>query len=161
MPTVRMMNESYYNLDAVDNLIRYIARSAIRVGSSTVSHDPREAIYQMKLVKKVFQKEGGRQCRHFIVAFGEEDLLTPEEIWALAPSIGIYYELRYQTFWGLHRSKEGIWHLHFAVNSVGYSDGRMYSEGVGDFHRLKEYNIQSLLPELEVTAHYLPSGAEG
>ena len=160
MPVLRGLNESYYNLDAVENLVWYIARSAFRVGSTTVSHGPKEAIYQMKLVKRVFQKEGGRQCRHFILSFGEDDLLTPEEIWELAPMVAAYYETRYQVFWGLHQSEKGIWHLHFAANSVSYIDGRMYSGGVGDFYGLKEY-IQSLLPEQKVTAHYLPSGAGG
>ena len=37
-------------------------------------------------------------------------------------------------------------HLHFAVNTVAYTDGKMYAEGVSDWHGLRGY-IQGLMPK--------------
>ncbi len=111
---------------------------------------------QMQQVKRVFHKEGGRQIRHFLLAFGVDDPLGSDEIWALAPLVAAYYEPQYQIFWGLH-CHEGLWHMHFAFNSVSYVDGRMYSEGVEDFARLSDH-VQALLPGMRLVRQYEPSG---
>ena len=159
MPVLKYLNEGYTNADAVSRLVFYIASSAHAMGSNTTSTCPKEIVWQMQQVKRAFHKEEGRQIRHFILVFGVDDPLDPEDIWRLAPMVAAYYEPRYQIFWGLHCG-EGLWHLHFAFNSVSYVDGLMYSEGVEDFSRLSAH-IQALLPGLQLVRQYEPSGKRG
>ena len=59
-------------------------------------------------------------------------------------SHGAYYR-DYQSVYGLHEDTAHQ-HLHFAVNTVSFETGKMYSEGVSDWHCLRGY-IQGLLPK--------------
>ena len=67
-----------------------------------------------------------------------------EEAMRLGFSICSYYR-NYQSLYGLHVDTEHL-HLHFAVITVAYTDGKMYAEGLSDWHMLRGY-IQGLLPK--------------
>ena len=58
MPLLKILNESYRNEDALENLIYYVCRSG-HVGG--VGVDPEYALMQMSLVKRLWHKEAGRQ----------------------------------------------------------------------------------------------------
>ena len=47
--------------------------------------------------------------------------------------------------YGVHHDTLHI-HIHFAVNTVSYIDGRMYSGSWGDYAELRDF-IQDLMPE--------------
>lgn len=153
MPYLKIMNEAYCNPDAVDNVILYItqakqnpnARDVMYIGSATCFIEPDECIKQMKYIKMIWGKTKGRQIRHFILSFSHQnEYISPEELIQLGKEIAIYYELYYQTIWAIHTRPN--YHIHFAVNTVSYQDGRMYREGREDLERLAEY-IRGLLPD--------------
>ena len=62
MPLLKILNESYRNGDALENLIHYVCRNG-HVGG--VGVDPEYALMQMSLVKCLWHKEAGRQVWHF------------------------------------------------------------------------------------------------
>ena len=146
MPLIKMINNSYSNKGALHNVLSYIIRNASIYGGLAV--DPDYAEFQMQLVKELFYKTEGRQVRHFIVAFDEYEDVDLGGIYQLAQKIALYYANRYQIIFGIHMNTENI-HIHFALNTVSYIDGRMYREGFGDGLKLKAH-ILALLPNMTI-----------
>lgn len=110
--------------------------------------DSEHAVEQMMLVKRIWNKTGGRQVRHFIVFFGFEEFLSPEECLAYGYQIAAYYADRFQIVFGIHYDAKNL-HLHFAFNSVSYLDGKMYSGGYMDYLGLLNH-IQVCMPQWRV-----------
>lgn len=147
MAYLKMMNESYFNQDAVENVIYYITGHSLYTGSATTSIVPGECIFQMYQIKALYGKMGGRQIRHFILSFNSAyECIAFEELQLLGAQIASYYDMTYQVIWAIHKSKNQHWHIHFAVNTVSYIDGRMYREGYKDLINLAAF-ISNLLPD--------------
>ena len=63
MPLLKIVDESYFNEDAMVRVINYVCRSGY-IGGLGVN--PECAALQMSLVKHVWYKPEGRQIRHFL-----------------------------------------------------------------------------------------------
>lgn len=145
MPTLKILNESYSNEDALEHLINYVCRSGHTGGTGL---DPEYALMYMSAVKQMWHKTDGRQARHFILSFACDEDLTYDEMTAVAYAVAGYYADRFQVVFGLHFDTDSP-HIHFAMNSVSFMDGRMYSEGYADLVAFRDY-IQGLMPQWEV-----------
>lgn len=153
MPLLKVLNESYRNEDALENLIYYVCRSG-HVGG--VGVDPEYARMQMSMVKRLWHKETGRQAWHFILAFAPNEDVTYEEAMAIGYAVAGHYGERYQIVFGLHFDTNYL-HLHFAGNTVSFVDGQMRSEGYADFAAFRNY-VQSLMPQWDVKLVVAHSG---
>lgn len=153
MPLLKVLNESYRNEDALENLIYYVCRSG-HVGG--VGVDPEYARMQMSMVKRLWHKETGRQAWHFILAFAPNEDVTYEEAMAIGYAVAGYYGEWYQIVFGLHFDTNYL-HLHFAGNTVSFVDGQMRSEGYADFAAFRNY-VQSLMPQWDVKLVVAHSG---
>lgn len=142
MPKLKLLNESYYGEGTLKRVVDYVTRLAI-VGGINV--DPDHAVSQMLLIKKIWHKQGGRQVRHFILSFADNEALTIDEAMDYGQQIAMYYGRNYQIVYGVHYDTNHL-HLHFAFNSVSFVDGKMYSGGRSDMFALRLY-IQSLMPQ--------------
>lgn len=142
MPILKIKNESYMNADAISNLIQYIQRLGYSGGLAV---DLENAAEQMQLVKELWYKTEGRQARHFIVSFSDNEPLEPSDALEYGYSIARYYSGRFQIVFNVHTNTDHI-HLHFVMNTVSYLDGQKYSEGRGDYVKFRDY-IQSLMPD--------------
>lgn len=143
MPMLIMMNKSYSDDEALADIVSYITRGGYGYcGGYGV--DPRYAAEQMQMVKELWGKNRGRRVRHFILSFDKSEHISYEKAMQIGFAICRYYA-DYQSVYGLHTDTDHL-HLHFAVNSVSYRTGKMYAEGLSDWHRLRGY-IQGLLPQ--------------
>ena len=143
MPILIVMNKPYNDDKALRTVVDYVARGGYGYcGGYAVN--PRYAFEEMQLVKNLWGKDHGRRIRHFILSFGKGEHVGYEAAMRLGFSICSYYR-NYQSLYGLHVDTEHL-HLHFAVNTVAYTDGKMYAEGLSDWHMLRGY-IQGLLPK--------------
>ena len=84
--------------------------------------NPRYAFEEMQLVKSLWGRDHSRRIRHFILSFGNRN---------------------FKSLYGPHADTEHL-HLHPAVNTVAYTDEKIYAEGLSDWRMLREY-IQGLL----------------
>lgn len=140
MCIVKMVDESYLNYSSVFNLVNYALtdkRTHRRVrfyGGYNVEIDRADS--QMVLVKKYYQKDGGREVRHFVVSFDED--ISPYDAWILGWRIAAYYADRYQIVFGVHEDTDNI-HIHFVFNTVSFADGRKFSSDYYEISRLKSY----------------------
>ncbi len=138
MGILKIVDKSYKTKEAFYNLLTYIARKSVYCNGYGTSLASVDAVYcEFDKVKAWWgkQEEGRRQVRHFIVSFRPEEFLV-EEILPIAWQIAGYYGARYQVFYGLHIDTDYP-HVHFAVNTVSYVDGKMLSEGGKEFYELK------------------------
>ncbi|MCH5256767.1 MAG: relaxase/mobilization nuclease domain-containing protein [Lachnospiraceae bacterium] len=145
MPVVIIKNEGYKRKEDLFNLICYIAEGSEVVSGYGITLDSIDSVIrEFEYVKRQWNKaeEGRRQARHFIVSF-EKDEFPLNTIIEIAWRIGALYGYRFQVFYGIHTETEHT-HIHFALNTVSFMDGKMISEGPPDLEILKN-NIMAIL----------------
>jgi hypothetical protein len=143
MPVLIMMNKRYNDDEALETVVRYVLRTGCGYcGGYGV--DMNYPVQQMQQVKVLWGKDHGRRVRHFILSFKKLETIGYEQLMRLGFEICKYYS-DYQSVYGLHTDTDHL-HLHFAVNTVSYKDGKMYAGGLSDWYRLQGY-IQGLLPQ--------------
>ena len=133
------MNKPYYDENALPWVVDYVCKGGIYSG---IAVDPEYSVEQMLLVKQLWHKTKGRQVRHFFLTFGPTEDVTIDEAMEYGCKIAEYYGDRFQIVFGVHLDTGHI-HLHFAFNTVSYVDGKMYSEGYGDWLKFRDY-VKSL-----------------
>lgn len=139
MASVKIVQESYNTKNHMNNLIYYIERKAdFCCGYGISMKNATSVIDEFERIKEAWFKseDGRRQVRHLIVSFadGEVDL---DEAVKIAWDIAEYYGQRYQVFYGIHNDTDNI-HIHFAINTVSFIDGKMLSEGYTELMLIKE-----------------------
>lgn len=137
MAFLKAINSSYINRNAVENLIYYIdTRSEMTGGWGVSMASPDAVISEFKAVKRFWNKEGGRQIKHFIFSWDNQKYrFGIQQMQYLASRVTLCFQLRYQVFWGIHLDTDKP-HVHIAVNTVSYVDGKMMCIGYEDLHRL-------------------------
>lgn len=142
MPILKIKNKPYRDDKALATVVNYVLNTSC-VGGLFV--DPNHAVEQMRLVKQLWYKTEGRQVRHFYVSFSDSEGVSIDEAFEYGYKIARYYADRFQIVFGVHHDTLHI-HIHFAVNTVSYIDGRMYSGSWGNYAELRDF-IQDLMPE--------------
>lgn len=143
MPVLIMMNKPYDDDDALETVVQYVLRPGYGY-CGAYGVDLNDAVFQMQRVKELWGKDHGRRVRHFILSFQRSEQVGYEQAMGLGFEICQYYA-DYQSVYGIHYDTEHT-HLHFAVNTVSYRNGKMYAEGVADWYRLRGY-VQGLMPQ--------------
>ena len=144
MPIIKFVNEGYKEKRDMLNLLSYIAERADIVSGFGINTYTVESIFcSFEFVKRYWHKaeEGRRQVRHLIVSFDDSEMPL-DTINDFAWKIGALYGNRYQVFYGIHTDKKYP-HVHYVINTVSFVDGLMFSEGYGDFMKLKN-NIATI-----------------
>lgn len=137
MAVVKFVNESYKKKTDMLHLLDYIERSADFASGFGISINCTERVfYEFECVKKYWNKEEGRrQVRHLVVSF-KNSILSFDSVCEIAWKIGSLYGDRYQVYFGVHTDTD-YFHVHFAINTVNFINGMMFSEGYGDLINLK------------------------
>lgn len=141
MAIIKIVQKSYLTKESMHNLICYIERGADFCSGFGISmKDTESVISEFETIKFVWSKseEGRRQVRHLVVSFSDrEEQNVMDIIEKIAWEIAGYYGQSYQVFYGIHNNSMHL-HIHFAINTVSFIDGKMLSEGHEDFNNLKE-----------------------
>ena len=143
MSVLKMMNKPYNDNMALRNVVTYVLDPGYGfIGGYAV--DAYNAIAQMQYIKEIWYKNKGRRIRHFILSFDRSEYIEIDDALVLGYKICQYYQ-EYQSVYGVHTDTDNL-HIHFAVNTVSFIDGKMYSGGMSDWYKLCKY-IQSLIPK--------------
>ncbi len=132
-------------MEDLKNLLDYVSKKGYFFGLGVC---PDWAFSQMILVKNLWNKVDGRQCRHMVVSFASYEDVTFNEAVCYGAQIASYYANRYQIVYGLHLDTDNI-HLHLVMNSVSYRDGKKYSGGLEDYCRFRDH-VQGVIPNWNV-----------
>lgn len=145
MPILKFVNEDYSNPGAFGRVCNYIFsanKTPYRlIGGVGVVVEDFE--YEMLMVKKAYDKMGGRQLRHFIVSFSDSECIMAHGAYQLGFQIAQYYGDKYQIVFAVHQDEPQI-HIHFLFNTVSYVNGFMYAEGNSDYWKLS-HHINTLM----------------
>lgn len=115
--------------------------------------DVNHAAEQMHFVKEAWNAVDGRQMYHFIVSFCDKELysIDIDDAIGLAESICNYLGDERQIIYGIHLDTDNL-HIHFAMNTVSYRDGRRYAANRGNDIQLARFIEQKC--EMKITVIY-------
>lgn len=119
---IRLNNKSYKNLDAIDKVYKYMtqpSKAGGMVGGFNVI--PEHAVYMMKAVKQIYNKEGGRQLLHIILSFPPGVAVADEAMFDISSYIASYFR-NHQVVFSIHSDTNHM-HSHFMVNTISFADG--------------------------------------
>lgn len=99
------------------------------------------ALEQMQEIKGVYGKEGGRECKHYVLSFAPNEINKENAIEYAERFAEKCFGDRFQAFVGLHtQSESGVLHAHIIVNSVSHIDGYKIQLEKQDLERFKDIN---------------------
>lgn len=150
-------NTAYYkNEDAVEKVLRYISRTRwnenrvsdlICIGGAGIDISaPIEEIIREFLTIQIFYKiddRKGRRLIHLTYSFSDDEFnIRLNRNYALvnliARNISAYYfAMGFQVFYGVHDDATKHTHIHFAISSINYLDGKKYHAGGESFKEMQ------------------------
>lgn len=99
------------------------------------------ALEQMQETKRVYDKEGGRECKHYVLSFAPGEISKENAIEYAEKFADRCFGDRFQVFVGLHtRSESGVLHAHIIVNSVSHVDGYKIQLRKQNLEQFKDIN---------------------
>ena len=135
--------------NSVKCLIDYITDpEAIAPGyiyGGAVSNDPETAIIEMQQIQRDFGKESGVRMRHSVLAFSPREAITYRQVGVIAREAIRYYSPKYQILAAVHDNRQHA-HIHFAMNTVSYLDGRKYPGTKQDLYGFVKFLNQIVRP---------------
>lgn len=161
MVVVKIMPNSYMDKNAVADLIHYALtdkgtgecvryRGSLGVDSCSAER----MVGQFQIVKRAFDKTGGRQVRHLIVSFSDDENMGPFCTYAIGFKIAEYFGDCYQVVFGVHEDSARL-HIHLIINTVSYIDGKMYSKGPNEAKELEQY-INGIVRSFKAVYEVIP-----
>lgn len=146
MPIFKAIDKPGKNIKIV---INYIAKDAKKEKDETLfmgincADNPNIAAYQMQQTKAYYNKMNGRQYKHYVLSFAENEIsLDKAKTYSKELAQQCFGE-RYEVAVGIHtNSKGGKIHAHFVVNSVSFVDGRKLHFAKNDLENFKRINDQ-------------------
>lgn len=149
MPIIVNKLGEHRNEKAVEYLIYYMASSqyaGCAGGRGIVSVWPEQVVADFNFVKNAYDKEDRKRVGHIIIGTNEKEQIIGPELVEIAEYVSAYlYQKGFQSFYVIHRgsdAKSDYLHLHMAVNTINFLDGKRYYETYGNASDLK--NVLSM-----------------
>ena len=125
---LKIVPNTYDNLDAVNNTITYVSSHTIENGYNGIgcSPVPENAISDFYRTKTIFQKNNSSQVRHIIIAFTPSTFIKAN-IYNIAWDIAYFFYLAgFQVFYGIHELQNSL-HIHIIHNTINFINGNRYA----------------------------------
>ena len=150
---------NYKNMNAVDNLIRYITRTrqdesrfdelkywnAIGFDNTDVSI----VIQQFTHVQSIMRDHTIRKAYHFTYSPDQNEKRLINKDYCLAALIAynqalLFYNAGFQTVVAVHDTIDGNLHFHFVLNSVNYINGKMFHFSISEDQSILEASMTTV-----------------
>ena len=150
MIVFKEINNSYSDIGSVYDVPHYIFRDKSESGyvMNTYSGglhiiDICNTSNEFMMVKRYFGKLFGRQIKHFVVSFDNDDRswITPRLAYEIGVKICQYYFGSNQIVFSVHTNEDNL-HIHFCVNTVSFVDGRKLHEGFEELRALQKHCVK-------------------
>ena len=126
MAIIKVIKKSGKTAGALRAVLEYVGKKAEFSFGINCSDNHKQVFTQFMETKKFFEKEGGRQYRHYIQSFAPGEIEKDKVL-----SLGIQWAEKvfkgYEVFIVTHTDKEHL-HNHIIINSVNYIDGKKFQE---------------------------------
>lgn len=132
---------------SIKTAINYAAKDAKKEKDETLfcgincADNPAFATYQMAKTKELYNKTDGRQYKHYVLSFADNEInVNNAKSYAKELAQQCFGE-RFEVAVGLHvNSAGGKIHAHFIVNSVSFADGKKLHFSKQDLENFKHIN---------------------
>lgn len=144
---IKAVSEPYKRKSDMEKLMWYIAgdcpgkEKTRYVGAEGVSLKPDKAARQMQKIQRAYKKTTGRRIAHYVVSFPSAVEDANAVKLAAVNIVGDIFR-GHQVYYGVHEDKDNL-HIHFAINTVSYMDGRKWHLDNMEFRRLRERIIET------------------
>lgn len=110
--------------------------------------DPNCAAQEMQLLQRLYHKESGVRIRHWVVSFSPKEINraahnrncdSQQLLWNIGGLLAEYYKNTYQVVWGVHLDKPNNPHIHFAMSTVSFVNGKKYGGTIAEYSDYIEY----------------------
>lgn len=145
MPIIVNKVGAHRNEDALSRVVYYIMTSDyFEIGNcrGVWEYSPLGIISGFDFVKGMYDKTDGKQVAHLIIGTKHEGMIGDELIEAGEAALDYLYGSGFQCCYGFHRGSAedpGYLHLHMAVNTVNFRDGKRFYESYNAVSGLKNY----------------------
>lgn len=144
MPIFKAIDKPGKNIKIV---INYIAKDAKKEKDETLfmgincADNPNIAAYQMQQTKAYYNKMNGRQYKHYVLSFADNEINVDDAKNYAKELAQKCFGNRFEVAVGLHVNSAGKKiHAHFAVNSVSFVDGKKLHFSKQDLNNFKHIN---------------------
>lgn len=126
---------------SISHVINYVAdknkTNEELMSGKDCSSNSDQAIEDMETTKALYNKEDGRQYKHFVQSFSPDDDLTPQKAHEIGKEWAEKNFKGYEVFIATHTDKDHL-HNHFVINAVNFETGEKYRQSRKDLARYKE-----------------------
>ena len=144
MPIFKAIDKPGKNIKIV---INYIAKDAKKEKDETLfmgincADNPNIAAYQMQQTKAYYNKMNGRQYKHYVLSFADNEINVDNAKNYAKELAQKCFGDHFEVAVGLHvNSAGGKIHAHFVVNSVSFVDGKKLHFSKNDLNNFKNFN---------------------
>ena len=131
MAIIKVVKRSGKTVGSLKAVLEYVGKKAEFSFGINCSDNHKQVFTQFMETKKFFEKEEGRQYRHYIQSFAPGEIEKDKVL-----SLGIQWAEKvfkgYEVFIVTHADKEHL-HNHIVINSVNYIDGKKFQERKNEF----------------------------
>ncbi|MDE7019371.1 MAG: relaxase/mobilization nuclease domain-containing protein [Lachnospiraceae bacterium] len=167
--TVHYRNKNYSNPDAVENLIRYVTRTrekesrgndllAYGAVGTDYFHSSDVMVRQFEYVQNVYgiKSRHGRRMYHEVLNLKDWEAerldCALEWLWRVGMECcKVYYMMGHQAVFAVHWEAEKRCHIHFAVNSINFRDGRKWHSSLAEIKQ-REMVFNDILRKYQIMA---------
>ena len=145
MPIIVNKVGAHRNGDALSRVVYYMMTSNyFKAGNcrGVWEYSPSGIVNGFEFVKEMYGKSDGKQVSHLVIGTKREGLIEKELIGAGESALDYLYGDGFQCCYVFHRGSDedpGYLHLHMAVNTVNFQDGRRFYETYNAVTGLRNY----------------------
>ena len=105
-----------------------------------INCSPQSAFEEMLIVKKMYNKEEGRQFIHFTHSYSDKEKIDPKLAHEISLKLVQHPRFKdYQIIAATHVDKKHI-HTHFVLNTVNIETGKKWRQSRKELEELKDYS---------------------
>jgi len=139
---LKIINNPVDSVESLENLCNYITEKSKSksyesfIGGKNL--EPENAFNEMVYTQELFDKSFGRRAYHFIVSFGNDEPIMPDDAYDIGYDIANTFFSDYQLLFNVHTTQEQL-HLHFVLNTVSLIDGKKFHFDFATQNRIIAY----------------------
>ncbi|BBA50938.1 hypothetical protein FV113G1_12870 [Fusobacterium varium] len=143
MSIIKVVKKSGKTFASLKKVLSYVGKKASETFGLNCNNNFKNVAKEFIETKKFFNKEEGRQYRHYIQSFKPGEI-TKEKIMELSIKWTEKVFPGHEVFIAVHNDKEHL-HTHFIVNSVNFETGKKLHENRNNLDMKKKINDEICL----------------
>ena len=145
MPVLINKLGEHRNEDAIQLLLNYMITSSFYIASNCrgcIGSSVQDVVSSFAFTKQMYDKADRKQVSHIIIGTKNEEITVEGLLVIAEAALNYFYSQGFQSFYVIHSGSNddsGYWHIHLAVNTINFRDGKRLYETYSVTSDLKNY----------------------